>query len=454
MIPSIKLLNFQSHDHTVMDFHPGINAIVGGTDQGKSSILRGFRWLRDNRPSGDEFMSHWNWDGDKLVGRTEVTVEIEGAPTITRGRDSRFNGYLVGGDRLAAVRTDVPHQVAAALNMSEVNDQGQLDPPFLLTASPPEVARFFNRVLKLEEVDQLMGLMESRRRKAVATVEGLQSRVAENTQKLGELDWVDNGVALFEELQLWSQEALELEQRLTAQEASHTTFRNRQNQLDGLLWVELAEDRLQLLRDALGLLTEAREDSHAREEAGKRLVEIQKGLSRLEYLSPELLQQVEQLGAWAGRLGELGESLQLQTKALLRWYAMESDMGKVQFTDHPHLQQLGDLRQWVMSVGSAWLDIAGQESSLQIWNHAQEQLEQMSWTEAVEAQDPSKLKLVVERAGTVEAESQEKYRALIAYRSRAATIAMMDDNVRDLLARMPDVCPLCHQPHAKDQSHG
>ena len=40
MIKSVGIVNFQSHEETAIEFSPGLNVIAGGSDAGKSSILR------------------------------------------------------------------------------------------------------------------------------------------------------------------------------------------------------------------------------------------------------------------------------------------------------------------------------------------------------------------------------------------------------------------------------
>ena len=49
--------------------------------------------------------------------------------------------------------TDVPESVTEALNISPLSIQSQMDPPFLLSSSPGEVARALNEVADLEKID-------------------------------------------------------------------------------------------------------------------------------------------------------------------------------------------------------------------------------------------------------------------------------------------------------------
>lgn len=47
-ITQVILENFQSHKHTVIDLHEGLNVFVGESSNGKSSIFRALRWVYDN----------------------------------------------------------------------------------------------------------------------------------------------------------------------------------------------------------------------------------------------------------------------------------------------------------------------------------------------------------------------------------------------------------------------
>ena len=70
MIKSIQIKNIQSHKDTSLEFSPGINAIVGSSNNGKSAVLRALYWARYNRPLGtDTLLSHWAVDkkGNQMV---------------------------------------------------------------------------------------------------------------------------------------------------------------------------------------------------------------------------------------------------------------------------------------------------------------------------------------------------------------------------------------------------
>lgn len=146
MINSIEIHNFQSHKHSRLEFHPGMNVIIGGSDSGKTAILRALRWLVWNRPAGDAFRS--NWGGD-----TVVNITVDGKK-ITRRKTDKTNEYALDGMPYVAFGTDVPDDIQKLLNLNDINLQSQLDAPFLLSKSAGEVAAHFNRVAHLEKIDR------------------------------------------------------------------------------------------------------------------------------------------------------------------------------------------------------------------------------------------------------------------------------------------------------------
>lgn len=57
-IANILIKNFQKHKLLRLDFEPGVNAIAGISDSGKTSVMRAIRWAITNRPVGDYYIHH------------------------------------------------------------------------------------------------------------------------------------------------------------------------------------------------------------------------------------------------------------------------------------------------------------------------------------------------------------------------------------------------------------
>ncbi len=199
MIKSIELKNIQSHENTRLDFDKGINVIVGSSNDGKSAILRGLYWARYNRPLGiDTLASHWalNDKGD-LKSEMAVTVENDFG-TVTRKRTKNDNQYIVNGKVLDVVKSDVPADVEQILCLSDTNIQKQLDEPFLLSKSSGEVAKYFNKVVRLDVIDRVLTNAETTRRKTQNDIKNVQAQIADCENKLQSFEWLDDAEKLIE----------------------------------------------------------------------------------------------------------------------------------------------------------------------------------------------------------------------------------------------------------------
>jgi exonuclease SbcC len=201
MIKSLKILNFQSHEKSKLDFSTGVNVIVGTSDSGKTAIIRALRWLIWNRPSGDAIRSNWG-------GGCTVIVDTEEDDIVVRGKDKTDTYQLSrsGGKSLVfkAFGTSVPQEIADLLKINEINLQGQLDAPFLLSSSPGEVAQHFNKVARLDKIDKATGNINSAIRELTADIkykEVDEARLEEQVKQFDYLDKFEAEVEVLEEME-------------------------------------------------------------------------------------------------------------------------------------------------------------------------------------------------------------------------------------------------------------
>jgi DNA repair ATPase RecN len=167
VINKITIKNFRSHEDTVIELHPGVNAIIGRGQAGKTNIKRALEWVADNRPLGTKFISWWA-KGDP----TQVMVEVSNPEglymvTMTKGMDSSATYTLEGpGWRepqvFETVGTKVPDAVRRVLNLDAVNMQAQLAQPYLVTGSKGDISRAVNRVIQIEVADKWLTVLNSR----------------------------------------------------------------------------------------------------------------------------------------------------------------------------------------------------------------------------------------------------------------------------------------------------
>jgi len=205
MIKSVLLQNFQSHKKTELIFSPGVNCIIGPSNNGKTSILRALYWTIYNRPSGLAFVSHWNRDKNgKPVKSTYVKIENDsGIIERRKGKVKKdddlveFNGYVINDEKyLEAIGQDVPEEVQNLFNLDSVNIQKQMDAPFLLSESAGEVARFFNSTIRLDLIDRILSRAEHDRRETNREKIALETSLQDIDKNIETFTWIEEAEIL------------------------------------------------------------------------------------------------------------------------------------------------------------------------------------------------------------------------------------------------------------------
>lgn len=193
MIKKIILQNIQSHKYSELELDKGINVIIGSSNNGKSAILRGVYWTKYNRPLGiDTLLSHWAYD-NRGNQKDEMFVTLENeSGIVTRKRTKNDNQYIVNDKILNVVKSDIPEEVSSTLRLSDTNIQKQLDSPFLLSNTSGEVAKYFNKVVRLDIIDRVLTNAESKRRKNKNDIETVSEDIEFLENKVKDFDWLED----------------------------------------------------------------------------------------------------------------------------------------------------------------------------------------------------------------------------------------------------------------------
>jgi DNA repair protein SbcC/Rad50 len=190
-IKSIRIKNFQSHEDVTLDLSPGVNVVIGNSGSGKTALIRALQWIATNRPLGFGFHSTFASDP-----ATSVDLTMTDGMVVSLSKTGKQATYSITKDGKSVGEwttpgTAVPDEVLQLLNLSDLNIQSQLDPPFLITDSPGEVGRTLNAVTRIEKVDGWVSHFASEitsRNRLVSTMEGEQELVE---KKLEELSFVE-----------------------------------------------------------------------------------------------------------------------------------------------------------------------------------------------------------------------------------------------------------------------
>lgn len=193
MIEKLTICNFQSHKLTEINFCDGVNAIVGLSDSGKSAVLRALTWVLTNKPTGADFMSSW---ATERGSKTEVVLEMSDGTIVTRGRTASDNYYFLNIKNqdvleFRAFGQDVPEEIKQALNVNDVNIQPQLEAPFLLSASPGDVAKTLNRIVNLDVIDTAVSSIRKKKLAADHELKSEEARLSEIEEQAHNLEYLE-----------------------------------------------------------------------------------------------------------------------------------------------------------------------------------------------------------------------------------------------------------------------
>jgi len=284
MIKSVSIQNFQSHAKTELDFHEGVNVIVGTTDGGKTAIIRALRWLIWNRPSGDALRSRWG-------GATNVQLETEEG-VITRSKDKidKYTLRLKGQEDIEfkAIGTSVPTEIQRVLNISEINLQNQHDSTFLLSDTPGAVATHFNKVARLDRIDTATSAINGWIRGLKSDVSHLETDIATEKAKLPQFENLEKFEIEIEALEQMEGKAVTMRSRYSTLEKDIVRITNLEKEIETLtplLGLEklvtsvlddiTKRDQLQTQVDELQTVIDDLEELNEKEEAAKELIPLE-----------------------------------------------------------------------------------------------------------------------------------------------------------------------------------
>jgi len=137
-------------------------------------------------------VSHWAFDKKgKQIKDTFVIITFDNGNVVERYKGKDGNLYKVNGQVIEAFGQDVPQMVLDACNFNDTNLQSQMDAPFLLASSAGEVARFLNKIVKLDRIDTYLAAIESKKRKTKAELDNTKQNLEKVEKELGGYSYLE-----------------------------------------------------------------------------------------------------------------------------------------------------------------------------------------------------------------------------------------------------------------------
>lgn len=292
-ITQLTLENFQSHQYTDVNLDPGFNVIVGASDQGKSAIIRGLRWLLFNEPRGSDFIRAG-------TSACRVTAIFNDGISLTRERTPSKNRYILRipdqeEQIFEGFNNQVPLEIIQAHGITKVhldedteavlNLGTQLEGPFLLSANGAVKAKAIGRISGVHVIDAAQR----------DTTRDLSKLQQEERQLTDSLKTIEEELEKFQDLPRLSQTINQIRTKLDQ-------FQARKSQLDRLR--KLAE-RQQQVEHQLNIVSHFLLRTDQTEEATQKLVKLEQAVGRWKYaqnLHHKYLELTDQIAQCDDRL--------------------------------------------------------------------------------------------------------------------------------------------------------
>ena len=299
-LSKVHIVNFLSHRDTTIHFHEGVNAMIGISKSGKSTVMRALDWVftNSNRPSWEALQSYWG--GDILVETYWGNGNV-----VSRGHDKDGNFYELNdlcranGSELRAIgQGDPPEEVMHALNLNEINFQGQMDSPFLLSSSPGEVAQLLNKAVHLDVIDRAISNANKKKFEISTKCKQSAGEIEKLTIQLKDFDYLENmerdvllteatEVALGTKKELLSRLSIIVE-KLTAMQCRGQLVTSLLCAEKGILDAQLCSGKIEKLKEKIAILQNIVRKIKSKKEREESLYLLLKSEKAIDYAYSKL----------------------------------------------------------------------------------------------------------------------------------------------------------------------
>lgn len=186
----VNIKDYQVIKDAELVFEPGITAIVGNSNNGKSSLIRAIEAAINNK-GGNGFI---NYDADFC----EVRIEDLGHTIIwTKHKKQGKSTYSIDGVVLNKIGQKQLDEVGTVLNMSEVNVNDekfrlnfwkQMEFPFLVGKTPYQLFDFISKSNEQEMVLELQNISAENFKDIVDSIKGKVAQVDLKTKDIKNIE--------------------------------------------------------------------------------------------------------------------------------------------------------------------------------------------------------------------------------------------------------------------------
>jgi len=301
MLEYLHLKDWQSHRDTHLEFHPGVNVIVGENNAGKTAIVRAL-WTLVFNPMG--YMKKFR----RFKSKTWPTIEIGWkGHTIVRNR----NGYILDDKVYKAVRDTIPTPIKELLNLTELNFKTIREDLFFISMAPGARAKLLSKVTGLDMQEFFVGYCTKQIatiKDSIKTQEHLKTQYRKEISELTPVLELEDPIATIDAT---------INELVVAEES----FNSIANAYNSILELEDTIDRKEDIEEFRDIVDEASRICLERSELENRL-------SRLKETVLEL-QQLEKIFSRRQKMVELSELMDKAAKAVEDMTLVGADADKI-----------------------------------------------------------------------------------------------------------------------------
>lgn len=182
MLNNLHIRNFRKNQNLNIELGK-ITTIRGGSASGKSSLVHALKWIFQNKPKSNRFIT---W-GKKFA---KVELSLDKIHTLIRKRSTSQNYYNLDGKKYEAFRNDIPETIQNLLQVSDINFQGQHDKHFWFSDTAGEVNRQLNQIVNLEVIDRTVSNLSKKQRELRIKIADTKERLELALEQKKELKYI------------------------------------------------------------------------------------------------------------------------------------------------------------------------------------------------------------------------------------------------------------------------
>jgi len=332
----LRIKNFQIIKRADMTFKPGLNVIVGPTNNGKSAIFRAIEAAIFNKSTDNVITS-----GERAAA---VGVEYNGHSVIWQrdsGRKDFKVTYMIDGQTLTKVGRGLLDEVESALGISEIellrskekiNFIKQMSYPFLLDRTPAQLFEFLSLSAEEENLNQILNIMKQDSRSMSESMQVLNGAVdVIKINKFKEKDRYERGKEFISSGEYdW---IIKEADRLGKVEDAEKLLNRVKGDRDSIEQMTWKMEKLQRLTEELGEVVKGaggiKDRLEKNEESYERVLQIAQDVEREERKCQGLADWVHGIGESGledllTSIKELEKNLDIKEKSLRNlWYINE-----------------------------------------------------------------------------------------------------------------------------------